>query len=241
MNRQIESIMKRFLIIIATLVATATLATAQPEAHSFSIIPRLGVTIAKITGDNVYPSGSGTDFANASSPKYKPGLMAGFDLEYQITNKLAASVGAYYSRQGEKYDDLTESHDHSTKAWKEVRDWKQHHDYINVPLTAIVYVAHNLAFRTGVQLGFNTSAKSEYTVASFSRNTSGEASTESVEKIKSDVDVKKFDVAIPIGISYEYMNVILDARYNIGLTRVYDELEGRNSVFSFNVGYRFKL
>ena len=26
---------------------------------------------------------------------------------------------------------------------------------------------------------------------------------------------KKVDVAIPLGLSYEYMNVILDARYNV--------------------------
>lgn len=53
--------------------------------------------------------------------------------------------------------------------------------------------------------------------------------------------LKKVDFAIPVGISYEYMNVILDARYNIGLTKVYDNIDGKNSVFTFSAGYRFSL
>ena len=38
------------------------------------------------------------------------------------------------------------------------------------------------------------------------------------------------EVAIPLGLSYEYMNVILDARYNVSLTKAgkgdWDNLEG---------------
>ena len=30
---------------------------------------------------------------------------------------------------------------------------------------------------------------------------------------------QEVDVAIPLGLSYEYMNVILDARYNVSLTK----------------------
>lgn len=215
--------------------------TAQPQVGTFSIIPRIGVTIAKITGDDVYNLGMNSGLAEASKPKYKPGMMAGIDFEYQITSKIAASIGAYYSRQGEKYDDITEVHDFTTKQWSEVRDWKQHHDYINVPLMVSGYIAKDLAVKIGVQTGFNTSAKMEYTQASFYRNESGEASTESVKKEKGDVKVKKVDVSIPVGLSYEYMNVILDARYNIGVTKVYDFCDGKNSVFTFSVGYRFNM
>ena len=234
--------MKRIIAVAAVaaalLIAPAA-AMAQPKAGTFSIIPRLGVTLAKITGDNVYMAGSNADIASVANPKYKPGLMAGADLEYQATDRLAISLGAYYSRQGEKYDDVTESHDASTKRWTEVTDWKQHHDYMNIPLMASAYVAQNFAVKVGVQMGINTSARMEYTTASFVRNDAGVASTEGIEKKKTDVKLKKTDFSIPVGISYEYMNVILDARYNIGLTKVYDNIDGRNTVFTFNVGYRF--
>lgn len=226
--------------VTAALIISPAVSKAQPKAGTFSIIPRLGVTLAKITGDDIYMPDENT-IGNFASPKYKPGLMAGADIEYQATNTLAVSLGAYYSRQGEKYDDVTESHDNSTKAWTEVSDWKQHHDYVNIPLMISAYVAPNFAVKAGVQMGFNTSARMEYTTASFTRNDAGIASTESVKKTKTDVKVKKTDFSIPVGISYEYMNVILDARYNIGLTKVYDNIDGRNSVLTFNVGYRFAL
>lgn len=62
------------------------------------------------------------------------------------------------------------------------------------------------------------------------------------------------DVSIPIGVSYEYMGVILDARYNLGLTNASDisrvkDADGqpyikencKNKGFSLSVGYRFTL
>lgn len=226
--------------VAALLLIAPAAVKAQPKAGTFSIIPRLGVTLAKITGDDVL-YGADNGIGKYAKSKYKPGLLAGVDLEYQATYKFALSLGAYYSRQGEKYDDVTEYHDTSSKKWIEVTDWKQHHDYVNIPLMVSTYVAPNFAVKVGVQMGINTSARMECAVATFTRNDAGIASTESVEKTKTDVKVKKTDFAIPVGISYEYMNVILDARYNIGLTKVYDDIDGRNSVLTFNVGYRFAL
>lgn len=229
--------MKRLISSIFAALAVAAAANAQPKAGSFSIIPRLGVTLAKVTGDNMH-----VDENLSLSPKFKPGLLAGADLEYQATNMLAVSVGAFYSRQGERYNDFEEAHDFTTKHWSEMRNVKQHHDYINVPVMMSVYGARNLAFKIGAQIGFNTHAQSEMTTAKLTRDENDVVSTESLEKSKSDVALKKVDFSIPIGISYEYMNVILDARYNIGLTKVYKHLDtGKNCVFSFSAGYRFQL
>ena len=54
---------------------------------------------------------------------------------------------------------------------------------------------------------------------------------------------KSFDFSIPVGISYEYANFQLDARYNFGVTKVFD-VEGskaKNSVFQITLGYKFAL
>lgn len=37
------------------------------------------------------------------------------------------------------------------------------------------------------------------------------------------------------------MNVCLDARYNIGVSKIADGDSGRNSVFQITLGYKFKL
>lgn len=229
--------MKRIILSLIAITAMPFAVMAQPEAGTFSIIPRIGVTLSKLSDDKLNVS---QDFSLSS--KYKPGMMVGADFEYQLTDMLALSVGAFYSQQGNKYDDYTEAHDLSTKKWSEIRDIKNKYDYINVPIMFSVYGAKNLAFKLGAQFGFNTHASTEMTTATFVRSEDGNASTESVEKSKGDMAVKKFDFSIPVGISYEYMNVIIEARYNLGLTKVYKYLdEGKNSVFSFTAGYRFKL
>ena len=61
-----------------------------------------------------------------------------------------------------------------------------------------------------------------------------------------DVDVKaaykKADVAVPVGVSYLFnCGLILDARYNIGLTSLAKDKDivTRNSVFAVTAGWRF--
>ena len=55
-------------------------------------------------------------------------------------------------------------------------------------------------------------------------------------------DFRKFDIAIPMGISYEYANFVIDARYNLGLIGVFkDESKYRNSVFQFTLGYKLPM
>ena len=61
---------------------------------------------------------------------------------------------------------------------------------------------------------------------------------------KDDADhMETFDFSIPVGLSYEYQNVVLDARYNWGLTKIYDvdKLDSKNSVFQITLGYKFDL
>ena len=50
-----------------------------------------------------------------------------------------------------------------------------------------------------------------------------------------------FDLSIPVGLSYEYKNVCLDARYNYGLTNFEKGYNQKNSVFQITLGYKFGL
>ncbi|MBQ8456986.1 MAG: hypothetical protein IJ540_05230 [Prevotella sp.] len=56
-----------------------------------------------------------------------------------------------------------------------------------------------------------------------------------------DDGIKSFQFAIPVGASYEYKNFVLDARYNIYLTKIYKDGDGRHSVFAITLGYKFAL
>ena len=157
------------------------------------------------------------DYTDTDGSKTRAGLAAGVEFEYHVSPLVGISAGALYSMQGCKADA------------EEGVDLTLKNDYINIPILANVYVAQGLALKAGVQPGFkvNSSAKAEKGGVSASQDL-GDA-------------FKSFDFSIPVGISYEYMNVCLDARYNIGMTKVLDGSDSKNSVFQITLGYKFKL
>ena len=148
------------------------------------------------------------------------GLAAGVEGEYQVSDIFSLSLGAIYSQQGNKIDKTVFGYN---------AKYTNKLDYINVPIMANVYVVPGLAVKLGVQPGFNVNSKGKTVVA-------GEKVGQPVE-----LDAKSVDLSIPVGLSYEYKNVVLDARYNWGLTKVWDNLDSKNSVFQFTLGYKFEL
>lgn len=148
------------------------------------------------------------------------GLAAGVEGEYQVSDIFSLSLGAIYSQQGNKIDKTV--YGYNAKYTNKL-------DYINVPIMANVYVVPGLAVKLGVQPGFNVNSKGKTVVA-------GEKGGQPFE-----LNAKSVDFSIPVGLSYEYKNVVLDARYNWGLTKVWDNLDSKNSVFQFTLGYKFEL
>ena len=102
------------------------------------------------------------------------------------------------------------------------------------------YVTKGLALKAGVQLGFRMKAKMKtddgsYDIDEFYRLAGMLIPGE-------EPKVNKFDLAIPVGISYEYQNVVLDARYNWGLLKVENIGPAYyNRVFEVTLGYKFEL
>ena len=97
--------------------------------------------------------------------------------------------------------------------------WKP--SYLNIPVLANVYVVPGLAVKLGVQPGFM------------------------IDKDDAE-DVNTFDLSIPVGLSYEYNNFVLDGRYNWGVTKINKHSvkgldDTRNSVFQITLGYKFSL
>lgn len=143
------------------------------------------------------------------------GLAAGVEAEYQATDIFSISAGLIYSMQGNKYEVK------SVTATQKL-------DYINIPILANVYVVKGLAVKLGIQPAFNVSDKVKFS--------GGGSSLEN-----EDLGAESFDFSIPVGLSYEYSNVVFDARYNFGVTKVWDGGDPMNSVFQFTLGYKFAL
>ena len=231
--------MKRLSILVAVL--TISLMTlAQPSAGSFSLIPRLGVNFANMTNDEVVVDLMQQEHTLKS--RIKPGLMVGFDAEYQATSDLFMSLGLQYSRQGSRFPDFERKDGEFVEGYS---DWHTDLDYLNVPLLFGYRIAKGFSVKAGLQLGLLLGGKEKMSYTDITILDGGTRKQGNAVPLETDVkDVyKSVDLSIPLALSYEFENVILDARYNFGLSRIHqlDVVKSRNSVIQLSVGYRFQV
>ena len=217
-------------ILMAVLFAAfgATAAMAQSSAGDVYLKTLIGGTLSTIT--------------KTDDTKMKFGLVGGAELGYQVTDQFAVTAGALVAMQGTGGKDN-----------EDVKDFSMPLTYLNVPVLINYSIVPGLTIKAGIQPGFLLTAKTKYTTI---------ALTEGEKDEKSDTDVKdlmeKFDLSIPVGIAYEFDDFVIDARYNIGLTKILKtagsvvEPDGsnistignssaRNSVFMLTFGYKVPL
>lgn len=149
--------------------------------------------------------------------KSKIGLAVGVEAAYGVAKNFEVTAGVLYSMQGAKVKDT---------------DVKCNMDYVNIPILAQYYIVKGLAVKAGVQVGFNTKAK-------FSDGNTSVDVKDFYKALGVDTDIKTVDFSVPVGLSYEFANVVLDARYNIGMTKVLEGAENKNSVIQITLGYKF--
>lgn len=233
------------LFAMAVALFTATAMFAQPEAGTFTLQPKAGIAVSSISSDIV-------DF------KSKVGFIGGVEAGYQICKPFAVTVGLNYAQYGGKFDgmssDLTSG---IADAFENIRDYmgdldididdiydsdmsdisaskgvKWNANYLTIPVLANFYPCKGLAVKAGLEPAIKVSS-------SFSKD------GESID-IPSFMDAssitKGFMLSIPVGASYEYNNVVLDARYNIGVTKMSDYLNNpKSNSFVVTLGYKFAL
>ena len=199
--------MKKMMMIAAMMVATVA-AKAQFEPGTFTLQPKVGVTLATISSDD---------------SKFKFGMAAGIEGQYQLNNWFGLSAAVMYSQQGFKAKDI---------------DLKRNLEYINIPVMAKFYVTKGLSLNVGVQPGFMTKAKAK-----------GEGRNVDVKSNCNKVD---FSIPMSVAYEFEN-GLTFEARYTTGLTNVgkdafdsshssWDKAyQNKNEVFMLTVGYKFSL
>lgn len=174
------------------------------------------ITVTPKVGINVATLTNDADYSLDS----KVGFTAGAEGLYMFDDMLGISAGVMYSQQGAKGSGM-------------LGDAKLNNDYINVPVMVNSYLANGFAVKLGVQAGFNVNNKIKVEGESVDPDDLG--------ALGEPFKVNSVDISIPVGVSYEYANVVLDARYNWGVSNIFkaDGLKGHNSVFQITLGYRF--
>jgi hypothetical protein len=153
-------------------------------------------------------------------------LCFGMEAEYMLTDNFSLAGGIIVSNQGAKYD---------SNDLKYTADL----DYANVPIVANLYVLPGLALKAGIQPGFRLKAKVKTDNGSMDMD---EFYQQASIMVGEDWKLRKMDLAIPVGISYEYNNLVLDARYNWGLIKIENIGDAYyNRVFQITLGYKFSL
>lgn len=207
-------------MMIAAMMIAAISANAQNEVGQITLQPKVGINLSTITGKTV----AGTE------SKAKVGLVAGVEGEYGVAENFSVTAAVLYSMEGAKVKS-TQNSDVAVKA---------NLDYINIPILAQYYVIPGLAVKAGIQPAFNVRKNVKVDLPSGIPA----AYVDEVNDMADDVKgkIKSFNLSIPVGLSYEYQSFVLDARYNIGVTKLAkDSDEGRNSTFAITLGYKFAL
>lgn len=174
-------------------------------------------------GDNSIQPRVGVTFStltNTDDAKMKLNLAYGVEFEHYITEQFGVAGGVLFTNQGSKFSD-----DNSTL----------NNYYCAVPLTASYYVLPGLALKAGLQPAYRVKTNMKV---------SGE--TYDLDKIMdylfedTDVKMNKFDLSIPVGLSYEYNGFTLDARYNFGVTKLFSGVDDTvlNQVITITLGYK---
>lgn len=190
------------------------------NAQQLNLGAKAGVNFASISGDD-------TEELDG-----KVGFHLGLISEILFSEKFAFQPEILYSSQGAKaegsetFEGITASYEAKIKL-----------DYINVPLLAKYYVSPNFNIHAGPQVGFlvKSEAEAEYSFA-------GETESET-EDLK-DV-TKGVDFALAAGLGYKMdMGLFFDARYNLGLSNIWDyeeddDFSQKNNVFQVSVGFMF--
>lgn len=161
---------------------------------------------------------------------FRSGIAAGVDVEKRLASWFSVSGGVAYAPLGGKYQAGGEG----DFIWK--------HDYLTLPVTANFYPVKGLAFKVGLQPGICI------------RNYQESIGNSTLTMKTMDGDLKAFDLSVPVAISYELYNVVLDVRWNIGITDVgtnspwsgstnmyNSHLGGANLAYVFTIGYQFEL
>ena len=197
------------MLIAAMMVATLS-ANAQFEPGTFTLQPKVGLNLSRITHEDA---------------KYKAGLAAGFEGQYQINDWFGLAAGVMYQQKG--------------YGVKNIDDLKVKLEYVDIPVMAKFYVTKGLSINAGLQPGFLTKAKIDYN--------GNDADFKDY--------CESFSFEVPVSIAYEFpMGLVIEARYNFGATDVGKEFEysknakswekayeNKNEVFQLTLGYKFEL
>lgn len=240
--------MKKIILCLYIIILAPIASHAQNGNRRVSIIPHAGITFSKIDGDAI-----------TYGKKWKTGFTAGAGVEIPVADKISITTGADYSLLGTGLDVDNDINAEAYTAHTE--EAKINAAYLSVPLQLKLYANNNLAFHFGIEAGFMLFATGHATTTGIKVMDIGDGVASSLlwesykQKDSEDVDTYFRNIVwdIPVGVSYEYKNIVLSATYRFEVRKsmhinqggpfdVYSKaLTGRQHPILVTLGYKFRL
>ena len=130
--------MKKIMMIAAMMVATVA-AKAQFEPGTFSLQPKIGSTLSKVSN---MPKANMEDITLDKS--LYAGFVIGGEAEYQLTKMFSVAAGVNYAMQGCQWEDAEVKIDGKKYS---LEDTKFELGYINLPIMANAYLFKGFAVK----------------------------------------------------------------------------------------------
>ena len=233
---------KIFFLLLALLPVVAS---AQNDNMRVSITPHAGMTFSKMDGDAIN-----------REKTWKTGWTAGAEVEIPLSRYYSLTTGVDYSAIG---TGLKDEHEQYATVKSHINA-----DYVSVPLQFKAYFrgVKGLAAHIGAEMGIQTSAKVHAKMTSIRTMDIGDGMSSIFlwenYQTKESEDVsgqfRRIIYDIPVGLSYEWQNIVLNATYRFEVRKaihhyaydtswvpMQDALPARNHAILITLGYRFKL
>lgn len=257
--------MRKITILLAAIMLSLS-AVAQQKPHTWKITPQVGLTASKFNKDanvsvgyvfakempvtdELLPVDDIGTHAGAymfSQSRGNSGFTIGAEAQYQFNKIFGLSVGAFYAQQGVKWnlkgfkEDIKGTDINGEEkifyqiAFKD--NFFLNYNTLDIPILANFYVWKGLALKAGLepQITLNQKVNGEYVIDIDGTESVGNAS---------EYNLCLLGLSLPVGVSYEYNNVIFDLRYHLGLTNIennnaYYNTDHRSQMLTLTVGYK---
>lgn len=221
-TKQIGQAVKEGIKDVKDAIVQETKPTGEHEQWDIYAAPKLGLNLSNLPGID---------------GKVKLGLVGGAYVEVFLAKNIAIDVEMQYSHQGSSgvYRTINTTNASGVPTSQKYGPYDFKLDYINTNYIVRWYPWIDLpvSFTTGIHAGYIISAK---------------AKLDDGTKHNLKDYIYKGDVAIPFGVSYEWSQWQIEARYNLYFRKLARNAKAqelmrnaRNNMFEVTLGYRIKV
>ncbi|MDD7317244.1 MAG: porin family protein [Prevotella sp.] len=223
-------------LLAALLIISSVAAFAQKEPGTVTVYPKVGINLSKYSGDQILTGIGSPEGSVSKESEMKCGFSAGVDFRYRVSDNYGLSAGLVYANLGNRFEfsDMPEY---------DMKKWSTDNRYLQLPIMMQAFVVKGLSVNVGIQPAVLLAS---HTTTEWVFTTEDKRTTTATTHASSKDWYKTFEFSIPLGVSYEYRNLLFDLCYHLGLMGIYKfggMVNGspKISAFTFSVAYGLDL